>query len=54
LPKTSAPFKRKYTVEMQTVFDGLGFPVYEKNKIIPNQSMGLYAYRFDYQGDKDF
>lgn len=54
LSRTISSAQSNYAIDTQTVFDGLGFPDYEKKKIIRNQTMDLYAYRFDYQSDKDY
>ena len=54
LTKNVRLFEGNYSLTRQTLFDELGNPDYAKRAVIHDKSLELYAYRFDYKGNKDY
>jgi hypothetical protein len=54
LSRIAVAHQANFSLNKQTLFDELGFPEFKKQMRREGQTLDVYAYRFDYQGNKDY
>jgi hypothetical protein len=54
LSRIAVAHQANFSLNKQTLFAELGFPEFKKQMHREGQILDVYAYRFDYQGNKDY